>query len=82
MTVTELLGKAQREIEKQRAAQHPRLARASAKLAAAVRVLLVSAEALQVDEVWRSIEVLVPRAEPQGGSRDGAGAGLERRLRR
>jgi TnpA family transposase len=66
LMVTELLGKAQRETEKQRAAQHPRLARASAKLAAAVRVLLeasASGEALQVADVWRSIETVVPRAE-------------------
>ena len=66
LMVTELLGKAQRETEKQRVAQHPRLARASAKLAAAVRVLLeasASGEALQVADVWRSIELLVPRAE-------------------
>jgi hypothetical protein len=66
LMVTELLGKAQRETEKQRAAQHPRLARASAKLAAAVRVLLeasASGEAVQVADVWRSIELVVPRAE-------------------
>lgn len=52
--VTELLGKAQRETEKQRAAQHPQLARASAKLAAAVRVRLeasASGEPVQVAEV-------------------------------
>ncbi len=66
LMVTELLGKAQRETEKQRAAQHPRLARASAKLAAAVRVLLeasASGAPVQVAEVWRSIEAVVPRAE-------------------
>jgi hypothetical protein len=66
LMVTELLGKAQRETEKQHAAEHPRLARASAKLAAAVRALLeasASGEALQVADVWRSIETVVPRAE-------------------
>jgi hypothetical protein len=66
LMVTELLGKAQRETEKQRAAQHPRLARASAKLAAAVRVLLeasASGEPVQVAEVWRSIDAVVACAE-------------------
>ena len=66
LMVTELLGKAQRETEKQRAAAHPRLARASAKLAAAVSVLLeasVSGEPIRVADVWRSIELVVPRAE-------------------
>jgi len=66
LMVTELLGRARRETEKQRASQHRRLARASATLAAAVRVLLeasASGEALQLADVWRSIELVVPRAE-------------------
>jgi hypothetical protein len=37
---TELLGKAERETNKQRAREHPRLARASAKLARVVGKLL------------------------------------------
>ncbi len=82
LMVTELLGKAQRETEKQRAAQHPRLARASAKLAAAVRVLLEaspSGEPVQVAEVWRSIEAGSSARRAWRGGRDGAGAGPERR---
>ena len=39
MMVTELLGKAERETDKQRAREHPRLARAAVKLAAVVRIL-------------------------------------------
>ncbi|MCA1679019.1 MAG: hypothetical protein LC777_08795 [Actinobacteria bacterium] len=40
LMVTELLGKAERESVKEKARRHPRLARASAKLATAVEVLL------------------------------------------
>jgi len=39
LMVTELLGKAERETDKKRAREHPRLARASAKLAVAVQKL-------------------------------------------
>ena len=63
---TELLGKAQRETTKQRAREHPRLARASAKLAIAVRKLLevsASGTALRIEDVWREIEAVVDRAE-------------------
>jgi hypothetical protein len=56
LMVTELLGKGQRETEKHHAAVHPRLARASAKLAAAVRVLL---------------EASAIRRGPSGGRRGG-----------
>ena len=63
---TELLGKAERETNKQRVREHPRLARASAKLAIAVEKLLeVSAAgtALRIADVWREIEAVVDRAE-------------------
>ncbi|MCA1678133.1 MAG: Tn3 family transposase, partial [Actinobacteria bacterium] len=64
--VTELLGKAKRETDKQRARDHPRLARVSVKLAAAVRELLdASSSGRPVDfgDVWRQIERVVPRWE-------------------
>ncbi len=64
LMVTELLGKAERETDKQRARDHPRLARASLKLAAAVGKLLDAASSGQpVDfaEVWDQIEEVVPR---------------------
>jgi Domain of unknown function (DUF4158) len=63
---TELLGKAERETNKQRAREHPRLARASAKLAVAVEKLLEvsAAEAsMPIEDVWREIEAVVNRAE-------------------
>jgi len=63
---TELLGKAQRETSKQRAREHPRLARASVKLAIAVEKLLevsASGTALRIEDVWREIEAIVDRAE-------------------
>ncbi len=59
LMVTELLAKAKRETDKQRAREHPRLARASAKLAAAVGKLLeasTSERPVDLDEVWRQIE--------------------------
>jgi hypothetical protein len=56
LMVTELLGKAERESVKEKARQHPRLARASAKLATAVEVLLDATrrggEGVGLDEVW------------------------------
>ncbi|MCA1697398.1 MAG: Tn3 family transposase [Actinobacteria bacterium] len=66
LMVTELLGKAKRETDKQRARDHPRLARVSVKLAAAVRELLdASSSGRPVDfgDVWRQIERVVPRWE-------------------
>jgi hypothetical protein len=63
---TELLGNAERETNKQRARDHPRLARASAKLAVAVEKLLemsASGTSLRFEDVWREIERVVDRAE-------------------
>jgi len=66
LMVTELLGKAKRETDKQRAREHPMLARASVKLAAAVRQLLEASKSgrpVDLDELWRQIEQVVPRAD-------------------
>jgi TnpA family transposase len=63
---TELLGKADRQTANKRARQHPRLARASAKLAAAVGKLLVvfaSAETVRAEDLWREIEAVASRDE-------------------
>ncbi|MGH9123882.1 MAG: Tn3 family transposase [Acidimicrobiales bacterium] len=68
LMVTELVGKAERESKKEKVRQHPRLARASAKLAAAVEVLLEatgSGEAVAIADVWELIEAVVTRAELQ-----------------
>jgi hypothetical protein len=40
LMVTELVGRAERQADKERARRHPRLARASARVAAAVEILL------------------------------------------
>jgi len=66
--VTELVAKAEREAKKEKVRQHPRLARASAKLAAAVEVLLEArtrGEAVGLDDLWELIEAVVPRTELQ-----------------
>jgi TnpA family transposase len=63
---TELLGKAERETNKQRAREHPRLARASAKLARVVGKLLEasgSEEIVRVSDLWREIETVASREE-------------------
>jgi hypothetical protein len=68
LMVTELVGKADREAKKEKVRQHPRLARASAKLAAAVEVLLEATtrgEAVALDDLWELIEAVVPRTELQ-----------------
>jgi hypothetical protein len=65
LMVTELLGKAEREADRETVRRHPRLARASAKLAAAVEVLLEATGwdgDVGLDEVWESIEAVLPRA--------------------
>ena len=62
LMVTELLGKTERESVKEKARQHPRLARASAKLATAVEVLLDATARggeLELDEVWELIDAVV-----------------------
>jgi hypothetical protein len=66
LMVTELVGKADREAKKEKVRQHPRLARASVKLAAAVEVLLEATsrgEAVALDDLWELIEAVVPRTE-------------------
>ena len=66
LMVTELLGKAERESVKEKARQHPRLARASAKLATAVEVLLdatADGGELGLWEVWELIDAVVSRGE-------------------
>jgi TnpA family transposase len=63
---TELLGKAERETNKQRAREHPRLARASAKLARVVDKLLEaysSEEIVRVSDLWHEIETVASREE-------------------
>ena len=66
LMMTELLGKAEAAADKERARRHPELARHSARLAAAVEVLLevtaVGGE-LTLDQVWESIEAVVPRRQ-------------------
>ncbi len=65
----ELLGRAQREADRDKARQHPRLARASARLAVAVEALFESDgwggpdEGPRVSEVWEAIEAVVSRAD-------------------
>jgi len=63
LMTTELLGKAEAAADKERARRHPALARHSARLAAAVEVLLEVTEAgeeLTLGQVWDSIEAIVP----------------------
>ncbi len=65
----ELLNKAQREADKDKARKHPRLARASARLAVAVEALFDSDgwggpdEEPRVSQVWEAIEAVVSRAD-------------------
>lgn len=67
LVVTELLGKAERASDKQTLRVHPRLARASMKLARAVSVLFEVTDhgggEVSLDELWEAIEVLTPRPE-------------------
>ena len=66
LMTTELLGKAEDAVDKERARRHPGLARHSARLAAAVEVLFEVSEAageLSLEEVWESIEAVVPRRQ-------------------
>jgi len=63
---TELLGKAERATDKERARRHPDLARHSSRLAAAVEVLLEVTDAdgeLTIGQVWESIDAVVPRSQ-------------------
>ena len=65
----ELLNKAQREADKDKARKHPRLARASARLAVAVEALFDSDgwggpdEEPRVSQVWEAIEAVISRAD-------------------
>ena len=66
LLTTELLGKAERATDKERARRHPDLARHSSRLAAAVEVLLEVTDAggeLTVGQVWESIDAVVPRSQ-------------------
>ena len=69
LMTTELLGRAQRDADKENARRHPRLARASARLAVAVEALFESdgwggpGEEPRVSEVWKAIEAVVSRTE-------------------
>ena len=69
LMTTELLGRAQRDADKENARRHPRLARASASLAVAVEALFESdgwggpGEEPRVSEVWQAIEAVVSRME-------------------
>ena len=66
---TELLNKAQTAADKEKVRRHPRLARASARLAVAVEALFESDgwggedEEPRVSQVWEAIEAVVSRAE-------------------
>lgn len=64
--VTELVGKAERETDKQQARSRKHLARASAKLALAVEVMFVANDwgnEVSVDQVWEGIEAVISRQE-------------------
>ncbi|MFG2246377.1 Tn3 family transposase [Spirillospora sp. NPDC048823] len=66
LMTTELIGKAETATSKERARQHPRLARHSATLAAAVEMLLEVTEygeELSLEQVWESIDAVVPRRD-------------------
>ncbi len=66
LMVTELLGKAEREANSERLRQHPRLARASATLAQAMRVVLEATDGgdeVSLVELWRAIEAVASRVE-------------------
>jgi hypothetical protein len=63
---TKLLARAERESAKERLRMLPRFAAASAKLAAAIQVLLEAGEAtadVSVAEIWAEIERVVPRRQ-------------------
>ncbi|MEU8319627.1 Tn3 family transposase [Nonomuraea sp. NPDC048881] len=66
LVTTELVGKAETATNKERARQHPKLAKHSATLAAAVETLLEVTEygeELRLDQVWEAIDAIVPRRE-------------------
>ena len=65
----ELLNKAQREADRDKAREHPRLARASARLAVAVEALFESDgwgapdDEPRVSQIWEAIEAVVSRTD-------------------
>jgi hypothetical protein len=66
LMATELLGKAERDSDKDKVRRHPRLARASAKLAAAVEVLFEVTEygtEITLEQLWEGIEAVISRRE-------------------
>ena len=66
LIATELLGKAERDSDKDKVRAHPRLARASAKLAAAVEVLFeVTGYGTEItlEQLWEGIEAVISRRE-------------------
>ncbi|GAA3845100.1 hypothetical protein GCM10022226_80300 [Sphaerisporangium flaviroseum] len=69
LMTTELLNKAQTAADKEKIRKHPKLAKASARLAVAVEALFDSDawggedEEPRVSEVWEAIEAVVSRAE-------------------
>jgi TnpA family transposase len=69
LMAAELLGRAQREADRDKARQHPRLAGASARLAVAVEALFDSDgwggpdDEPRVSQVWEAIEAVVSRAD-------------------
>jgi Tn3 transposase DDE domain len=66
LMMTELIGKAETATGKERARQHPKLARHSATLAAAVETLFEITEygeEISLEQVWESIDAIVPRRE-------------------
>ncbi len=68
LMVTELVGKARREADKQTVSQHPKLARASVMLVVVAEVLLEAStwgtdDEVRVSAVWEAIEARIPRAQ-------------------
>jgi TnpA family transposase len=66
LMATELLGKAGRDSDRDKVRRHPRLARASAKLAAAVEVLFEVTEygtEITLEQLWEGIEAVISRRE-------------------
>lgn len=66
LMVTELLNKARSASDKDKVRRHPRLAKASARLAVAVEVLFAAegwGEQVRIGEVWEAIEEVVSREQ-------------------
>ena len=66
LMVTELLNKARSASDKDKVRTHPRLAKASARLAAAVEVLFAAegwGEQVRIGQIWEAIEEVVSREQ-------------------